>query len=147
MPTAYIFLRLRNSTDQMPRLTFLRQYESVRPEFGRNSWVRVSDWFPWPPHRLVEVDIGADAYWMLHHDSKLCWSREQAQEALRRSVDTWVSWSGGVETAARLEWVDEVEGRCTVLAKTTGEGVETRRWWAIAEVHIPSAQGIIPPGP
>lgn len=66
---------------------------------------------------------------------------------MRRSVDAWASWAGDIEKDARLKWVNEVEGRCTVLAKTLGERVETRRWWVMVELDIPSAGGRLPLGP
>jgi hypothetical protein len=146
MPTAYVFARLRNSTDTMPSLTPLQRFEPTHGN-ARRKWVRLSDFLPRPPHRLVHIDVGLDAHWMLHHDTKMFWSREQAEGALRSSVETWVSWWGGAEDMARLMWVNEVHGRCTVLAKTTGEGEETRRWWTILEVHVPFAEGTFPPGP
>ena len=87
------------------------------------------------------------AHWMLHNDTKIFWGREQAEAKLRSSVDILMSWSGGSEQATRLTWVNEVHGTCTVLAKTAGEGTETRRWWVIFEVHVPSVDGTRVLGP
>lgn len=92
------------------------------------KWARLSDLFPRKLHRLVQIEIGLDAHWMLHNDTKIYWGREQAEEALRSSVGAWVSWNGGSEEAAQVIWVNEVQG-CTILAKTRGKGAGTRRWW------------------
>jgi hypothetical protein len=143
MPTAYIFARLRSSTDTMPSLTVLQPSES---RDGRR-WARLSHFFPQPPHRLVQIEIGLDAHWMLHDDSMIFWDREQAEEALRKSAGTWASWSVGAEQARQLTWVNEVHGPCIALAKTAGNGAEARRWWAILEVHVPFAEGTRVQGP
>lgn len=147
MPTAYIFLRLRSSTDNMPSLTVLRRYERTTREIGRKSWLRLDHLFPTYPYRLVQVDVGVDTPWILHPECQMFWSREAAEEALRCSVGAWASWAGDIEKDARLKWVNEVVGRCTVLAKTLGEGAETRRWWVIVELDVPSAEGRLPLGP
>jgi len=66
---------------------------------------------------------------MLHQDTRIFWDRGQAEQRLHERADTWSSWSGGSEQAARLTWVNEVQEGCTVQAKTTGKGAETRRRW------------------